>query len=239
MGLLVLAVVVAALVAVERSSLVALDAVEVRGLRDVAESEVLAAADLELGTSTVRLRLGPAEERVEALPRVRSATVRRADPLTVVIEVEERRPALLVEAGEERLLLDTEGVVIAEARGGDDLPRIVLGPGVDVAVGQGVDDVPALAAAVAVHDGLPGPLRARVVTYRSDRDRGVELVLDTGTLVRFGDDRRVDEKSRALAAVLEDLGGRAVGTIDVRAPRAPVVVPEGGTSPTEAASEGA
>ena len=216
-------VVLGLLYAVERSSLVALERIEVTGTVALDEDTVRDAAGLELGTSTVRLRLGPAEERVEALPRVAEATVQRADPLTVTIDVVEREPALLVVAGTRRLLVDDDGVVIATAAG-EALPVVELRASTRLEVGSSVDDTPVLAQAVRVLDELPGPLRVRVVRVRSSLTAGVEVVLDD-TVVDFGDDTRVAEKARALAAVLEDLGARTVARIDVRAPSAPVVVP--------------
>ena len=77
-------------VLVERSSLVALAEVRVTGTERLDVRTVRRAADLELGTSTLRLPLGEARERVEALPLVASAEVRRLDPLTVLVEVTER-----------------------------------------------------------------------------------------------------------------------------------------------------
>jgi hypothetical protein len=42
--------------------------------------------------------------------------------------------------------------------------------------------------------------------------------------VRFGRAERVDEKVRALGAILGDVGDSPVTVIDVRAPSAPVVI---------------
>jgi cell division septal protein FtsQ len=53
----------------------------------------------------------------------------------------------------------------------------------------------------------------------------LDLELDDGTLVHLGRADRMDEKARALGAVLEDLDGRPVAAIDVRAPGRPVVIP--------------
>lgn len=226
MGLLAVAVLVAALLAIERSSLVALDRIEINGAVVVTDQQILDAAALELGTSTVRLRLGPAEERIEALPRIRSVSVQRADPLTVVIDVEERRPVLLVVSDPRSVLVDEDGIIIGTPMGTEPALAIVqLDPGTLLPVGTSVETIPALAAAIAVRRELTGPLRVRVAEYRSTKDTGVTVVLDDDTEVRFGDDKRVDEKARSLGAVLEDLAGRPVATIDVRAPGTPVVVP--------------
>lgn len=218
--LLVLAV---AFVVVERSDLVALEEVEVTGTERLDADEVIAAADLPLGTSTLRLRLDAAEARVEALPLVRDATARRLDPLTVRIEVTERVPALNVTGVGERVMVDRDGVVV-EAGRLDDLPEIVVGTA-PPPPGERVDDLPALANAHRAWRGLSGPLRTEVVRYLADGPDELDLELASGVRVHFGRAERVDEKVRALGAVLEDLDGTPVASIDVRAPSTPVITP--------------
>lgn len=209
---------------VERSSLVALAEVRVEGTRRLAPDTVRTAADLELGTSTLRLPLDRAREQVEELALVATAEVRRVDPLTVLIEVTERVPTAVVVHGRRSVLVDAEGVIVAEGRE-DGLPVIEV-PGQELPdPGETVGRVPAAANAHAVLGSLPGPVRSLVDTYVAQAPDELELQLVDGTRVRFGRAERVDEKARALGAVLEDLEGRTVGEIDVRAPGRPVVVP--------------
>ncbi len=224
LGLLVL---LGALVAVERSALVALEEVTVAGVERLEPEEVIAAADLEVGTSTLRLGLRAASDRVEELPLVREASARRIDPLTVLLEVEGRRPELVVAGGGERRYLDRDGVVIDDVGPGEEpassWPVIELASEPPVP-GQRVDDDAALANAHAVWRGLSGSLRAETVRYRAAGPDELTLELASGVGVRFGRAERVDEKVRALGAVLEDIGDTPVEKIDVRAPSAPVVI---------------
>jgi cell division protein FtsQ len=218
-GLLVLAVV---LVLVERSALVGLEEVEVAGIDRLDADEVLEAAALELGTSTLRLRLGAVEERVEGLPLVREATARRVDPLTVRIEVTERQPVLNVAGGDGPVMVDRDGIVIDEGRL-EGLPEIRLT--VDVPPpGEGVTADPGLANAHEVWRTLSGPLRSEVLRYDAAGSDELVLHLRSGIEVRFGRAERVDEKVRALGAVLDDVAEAEIAVIDVRAPSAPVVV---------------
>lgn len=211
------------LLVVERSGLVALDEVRVTGTVRLDPDVVREAAGLELGTSTLRLDLGAATRRVEALPLVREARIRRSDPLTVVIEVTERVPVMVVRAGDEQVLVDEAGVVIAA--GSEPGLVVVDTVGPLPPPGRTVAALPAAAAAHAIHMRLSGALAARVVRYEAADPRGVVAVLDDGTRVEFGGPDRIDEKVRALGAILEDLGAVRVSAIDVRAPRAPVVRP--------------
>lgn len=219
----VAAVLVLALVAygVERSSLVALQEIRVEGAERLDPDHVRAVSQLDLGTSTLRLGLGDVEDRVRDLPLVREVRAWRADPLTAVITVVEREPVLVAVAGGEAVLIDEEGVVL---RRGEEagLPVVRLG-GELPAPGQTVRERPGLANAHAVYVGLPGPLRTATAHYEARGPHETDLILHSGARVRFGDARRLDEKVRALGAVLEDLGDVQVSIIDVRAPASPAV----------------
>lgn len=217
--------VVVALVLVERSELVGLEEVQVTGTDRVDPAEVREAAGLVLGTSTLRLRLDEASDRVTSLPAVREATARRVDPLTVRIEVVERVPALVAVGGGTERLVDRDGVVLAEGTF-EGLPVVTL-PGPPPAVGEEVAADPVLANAHETWRGLSGPLRAATERYEALGPEELTLHLDRGVEVRFGRAERLDEKVRALGAVLGDVGETPIEVIDVRAPGAPVVV--GGT----------
>jgi cell division protein FtsQ len=219
LGLLLL---VGLLVVVERSPLVGLDRIEVTGTERLDPDEVRTAAALPLGTSTVRLRSGEVAARVETLPLVRRAHVQRLDPLSVRIEVEERVPTLVASGRGVQRLVDRDGVVISDG-GLDGLPVVTLRQA-PPEVGGDVDDLPALGNAYRAWSGLSGDLRVLVARYDARGPDDLWLELTSGTVVRFGRAERIDEKVRALGAILGDLGDQPVALIDVRAPSAPVVV---------------
>ena len=223
-GLVIVAVATAGAL-VERSPLVALAEVQVVGADRLEPRDVRAAADLPLGTSTLRLRLRAARERVEALPLVRSATVQRVDPLTVRVTVRERVPELVVTTSRGAVLVDGTGLVID--RGGvAGLARVATTAAHPPAPGSAITALPAAANAVAVHAALPGPLRAEVVRYEPRADDDVDLILRSGLRVRFGRADHVAEKARTLGALLPDLEPALVALVDVRAPSNPVVLPQ-------------
>lgn len=208
---------------IERSPLVELSEVRVRGAERLLPEDVAAAADLRLGTSIVRLDLGAAEDRVRALPLVRDVDARRVDPLTVEISVVERVPSLVAASGRERVLIDDEGLVIAEGTE-EGLPVVVLPEGADLpALGRPTSRVAVLDAAFRVHAGLRPAIAAQVPRYEAYSTDRIDLLLDSGIRVHLGRADRVDEKSRALEAVLEDIGDAPVSVIDLRAPSTPVV----------------
>ncbi|MBW3576461.1 MAG: FtsQ-type POTRA domain-containing protein [Actinobacteria bacterium] len=224
----------------ERSPLVALQRVEVVGTSHVDPAAVRDAAALPLGSSTLRLRLGDARSRVEALPRVHRATVRRVDPLSVRITVEERRPRLVVHTAGAAAVIDHDGVVLehrrlpdgtADAGRADGPPVVVTTALQPPAPGDTVDAVPGAASALRVHRQLPGPLRSQVERYDATEVDDLTLVLTNGVRVRFGRAERIDEKARVVGALLDEWSGTVIASIDVRAPGNPVVL-EAAQDPT-------
>lgn len=219
---LVVALVVGA-VALERSSLVALVSVEVEGTERLEPATVRSAVGVEPGTSVLRIDTGDVRDRVEALPLVERATVDRVGALGLRVSVTEVAPALTVRYDERTVLVDRAGLVLGE--GSAPGTPVVRLPGAAPAAGARVTDDPLLAVAHEVVLSLPGPLAALVEHTTGDRPDDLSLRLGDGTTVRWGDETRSDEKARSLGAVLEDLDGRTVTAIDVRAPGAPTVTP--------------
>lgn len=221
LAVLLATVLFAAAWAIEGSWLVALDEIQIAGTARLDPQDVLTAADLELGTSTVRLRLGAAQARVEALPLVAHADVSRVSPVTVRIVIVERVPELVGLSARGAVLVDHEGVVVAMGREPALTTVDVTGP--LPAVGTVLDVDSPLGAAHAVWNGLSGPLRAEVRRLEARSSQDVDVLLEDGTRVRFGRADLLQEKVRSLGALLEELAGQKVSVIDVRAPRNPVV----------------
>lgn len=213
--------------AVERSPLVALSEIQVGGADRLDPDTVIETAALELGTSTLRLDLGEAEERVRALPAVDDVEARRVDPLTVRITIVERQPVLVAASGPDRVLVDADGVVLAQGVEDGLVPVLLPARATLPRPGERVAELPALAAAHAIHGQLPSELRTRVARIEAHSADEVDLRLRMPdaepVLVHLGRAERLDEKVRALLAVLGDVGDVAVSTIDVRAPATPVV----------------
>ncbi len=139
------------------------------------------------------------------------------------IEMDEAAPVVTAQFPAATVLVSEHGVVLGEGTAPGTPVVEVRGPAPDA--GDRVASVPALQVAHQVLLGLPGPLAALVERADARASDDLRLVLEDDLVVRWGDATRSDEKARALGAVLEDLGGRTVSGIDVRAPMAPTVTP--------------
>lgn len=211
-----------------RSPVLDVDTVRVRGARQSTTSAVERASGITTGDAMVDVDEAAVARRVEALPWVDEATVRRHWPGTVIVSVTERR-AVVSARGENRawLLVDADGRLLARRsypQAG--LPAIEGGPfgaapgqsiaatgrgalEVARAIGRGdrVGDIPV----VAVVDG--GQLELRLV----HDERGC------GGVVRFGPPDQVREKLLAVFTVLDHVDLEGLAVLDVRVPSAPVI----------------
>lgn len=211
---------------VDRSSVVALASVEVTGVERLTVGQVRAAAGLPVGSSTLRLPLAAARDRVTEIPAVDSAEVVRREPVVLEIRVEERQPVLQVTSRGGSAVLDADNVVFGPfcvACGDDTLPEVVVEGGVPT-MGTEAGPLTPLGNAAVVAAELRPDLLAEVQVLRAPVDLDAfSVVLAEGTEVLIGRADRLPEKLRALDAVRSDLGARQVTTIDVRTPLAPVV----------------
>ena len=171
--------------------------VEVQGANHLSEEEVRAASGIVEGTPMARVDLNDAAAAVAGLDWVRSASVGRHWPSTVVVRVEENVAVAYTENGDGTHLIDAEGrefTVDAPPPG-----AIKLGG-------------PALA-----EDGVQADVVA-VATSISERARGQVMSIEArgryDFVLRLADDRSVvwgaaednDNKARALETVLQREG---------------------------------
>ncbi|MDQ1288962.1 MAG: cell division protein FtsQ [Actinomycetota bacterium] len=197
------------------SPVLAVRAVEVRGLHRLRAADVEALAATERGRALALASPSAVATKVAALPLVRSVTVERSWPSTLVVTVTEREPIAGVPRGGRIALVDADGVevqLVAALPAG--LPLLE----VDVARSGPAT----LRAAREVADAIPATLRRGVRSVRATSPDGVTFRLADGTTVVWGSSQDGPQKAAALVAVHPRSHGRRV-VIDVSAPDAPAV----------------
>jgi cell division protein FtsQ len=204
-----------------RSSLLDVDHVRLTGATHTQPLQVIATAGTLPGLSMFGVDEGAAAARIERLPWVADATVRRRWPNTVAIDVRERRPAAVAPAvGGGWALVDARGHVLERvATPPLDRPALEGVPGVGAA---GTRAPPATRATVAVAAALPVALRDRVAAVLRSPGGALQLRLRGGPTVRLGSADALGPKLVATETVLARVGAeRAV--LDVRDPESPVL----------------
>lgn len=215
-----LIVIVAAGAVFERSEHATLRDVSVVGTVRLDRSSVVDASGVLVGESAVRVWTPRVADRVEGLTLVRSAQVSRQGLRALIITVEEREPVYSAVHRGVSVLVDRDGVIVDTGRD-DRLPvvRLITPP---PQPGELVASHAALSNAHRVWTGLSGPLRSRVLEVRAPDEDGLELILIDAPVVRFGRAEQLEDKVRAMGAILEDVAGSEITVIDVRVPGVPV-----------------
>jgi len=197
------------------TSLLGVRTVTVTGTARLDPVEVRAAAAIRSGTPLARLDPAAVADRVRRLPAVRSVTVDRRWPHTVVISVRERTPAAVESRGEGFALVDRSGTVFGT------VTRRPAGlPLVSAPVDAGA---PALRAALRVLDDLRPDVARQVRTVRAGSPDDVELLLTRHRTVVWGSPEDGTRKAAVLAVLVRHAARTHAGvrTFDVSAPDAP------------------
>ncbi len=190
---------------------------------EVPEATVAAVAGVDRGSPLVAVDPTDAAGRLEQLPWVAEAEVRRRWPGTVEITLRERQAVAQVAYPDRGwALVAGDGVVVEERDTRTAEVPVVEGvaPGADP--GEAVVDEAGVAVRVAA--ALPEALAERVAEVELSAGAEVRLVLESGAVVRVGD--AADElgpKLTALVALADEVDLGAVEVIDVRVPTAPVL----------------
>jgi cell division protein FtsQ len=194
---LALAILAGAVWALLGSSLLVVRNVQVAGSHKVPAARIRAAAAIRPGTPMARLDSGAVARRVERIPQVRSARVRRSWPDSVVITVQARTPALAVRDAGQFELVDVDGVVVATVASRPARMPVLREPPYQLR------GSPAVRAAVLVLNHLPAGIRAQVTSVAADTvTEAVTLRLRGGVSVRWGGPGRSAAKARELQALM-------------------------------------
>lgn len=213
--LVVLAVVFAIAIAVAFSPLLDVDRIEVGGATRTSVGAVLDAGGLELGSPLITFDASAVAEGVATLAWVSEVTVDRSWDGTIAITIVEREPVAALIAGDDAVLVDRHGQVLAEVGSAPaSLPTITAvldGP----TPGDRVDAelLPLLVLAARIVDDLD--LDPGVLQY--DDGDVMWVVPDVGR-IRFGGVTDLDAKLIALGTVLGRLDGVIGGELDLRVP---------------------
>ena len=195
------------------TSLIAVGGIRVVGAKSLSAAQVLTAAQIPVGSPMAALDTGAAAARVEKIPQVASASVRRDWPGTVVVTVVERVAAALVPDPKGYQVVDGGGVVFGQVSG------VTKGlPVITVSAPAAADQV--VPGALAALRALPASVDARISAITASDPYAITLRFTDGATVNWGGGDDAVDKARDLVALLRIRGGRHY---DVSAPDAPAM----------------
>jgi cell division protein FtsQ len=201
------------------SSLVAVTKVEVKGVRSGDRERIVAALEAAgREMTTLHVRTGELEGAVAAFPTVESVSADASFPHGLTIEVSERPPALVAQAGGREMPIAADGTLLAGVKAADelDLPVLELGelPQSGKLTGEPLEQA-------LVAGAVPDGLRPLIEAISYSNEYGVVMTMKGGIPIRFGTGARAEAKWAAAAAVLADPKLQSLGYVDVRVPERP------------------
>jgi cell division protein FtsQ len=226
-GLALVALAVGAYAIAWRTSVFAVQKIEIVGGTPRVKAEARAALEPELGRSLVRISSGEVDRRIAASPNILSVSIDRAFPHTLRVVVRPERPVLLLRQGAAGWVVSARGRVLRQVRNTklSSLPRTWVPLDTSIVVGEILaPDIGGRAAAALAP--MKGGLFGRVRFVRTAPGE-LTLVLHSAPEIRLGDIRDVRLKVAIARRILAVLGPTTTtGYIDVSVPERPVV---GGT----------
>jgi cell division protein FtsQ len=202
-----------------QSSLVAVTKVEVEGVRS-GDRENIVAALRQAGEemTTLHVQADELEAAVAGFPTVESVHADASFPHGLRIEVTERPPALVVQAGGREVPVAADGTLLSGVSAANelDLPVLELGELPESGKLEGEPLEQAL-----VTGAAPDELRPLIEEVSYSNDYGVVVTLKGGIPLRFGPGTRAEAKWAAAAAVMADPKLDALAYVDVRVPERP------------------
>lgn len=196
---------------------------------DMARAENLVA--IEQGTPLMRVDVGAVTNRLQSDPWVAHARVRRSFPTSLLIEVTEERPLMVLRTDQGTALVSHTGRILEFSSGDRDpafvdtaLPLVSMRGRIahdspsdaDLPGRRGTDDVLELSRVVR---NLPEMVESHMEHVDASDPLALELVMDDGSTVLVGPSEDVSAKMAALSAVLAGVDDRCVDRIDVRNPK--------------------
>lgn len=203
------------------------DHIRITGARRETPSAIRRATGVQRGDALLFVNAGAVARRLERLPWVAQATVRRELPGTLAIEVEEYVPTAYMRVGPKQVgLIASTGRLIAYAKAAPLHVAQMVGEQTAPAIGEAISRP----GAAGVLERLPPRLRAEVQAIDVS-EPNIALVLRRtapagapfrSSQVRIGSLADLADKGPAALAVMDHYGTQPFTYIDVSAPQAPV-----------------
>ncbi len=186
-----------------------IDAVRITGQSETSEVDVLESLAIPSYASMVLFDAEAARQKVEALPWVEHASIRKVYPGTLDIAIRERSPFAIWQRGGLMSLIDEDGHVISDTVAATyaDLP-LVIGHGADRRAQEIVD-------LLGPYPSLREKLRGAILVS----DRRWTLNLEGGIAILLPEENPAAALDRVVAADASSrLLSRAIAAVDVRLP---------------------
>jgi cell division protein FtsQ len=234
-GLIVLAIAVAGATTALLSSLMAIDQVQVNGLKTLNESQVLKMAGQPEGKNVFLYRAGNARKELALYPYVKSVEIHRHLPHSLEITIEEREPAGLLLDNGNYLQFSKDGILLdnSSSLSGRPLPIITGFSMADIpAPGEKFKDDDRFQDALTVINACTDDLLTMLQEINIEDRQNILAYTSQGIEVRIGSIDNINARMAALNDIMDQviLSGAVeepIKAIDIRYEKSPVIVLDG------------
>lgn len=206
---------IAVIVSVAYSPLMALREVRIEGAQRIPAAEVQAAFAEVIGTPLPLIDSGEVHAALEAFPLIETYATETIPPGTLVVRIVERTPVGVIDTGSGLELVDAAGVVIERPEAQPEGQPLIE-------VDGGVADE-GFRAVAAVVRSLPADVRAQLTRVTAETADDVRLELAGGASVVWGSAEDSAQKATVLARLMGAAPPDSVALYDVSSPTAPVI----------------
>jgi cell division protein FtsQ len=183
--------------------------VEVTGAQTLDAYSLVEMSDLK-GHSMFTAPLDEAQQRLAALPLVKSARAERRWPHTVRLVIQERQPWGYWYTQDKEYVVDADGVILEGAMPAPDAPIIYQQDSSGQFQPGGAVDPDAVRLAQDLMESLPATLDLAVARLEYNNREGLSLVADAGYRVVFGDSHGFEFKLAVWQALEQRLGRQEI-----------------------------
>lgn len=194
--------------------------IEVRGNSLIGTEDIVELSGIEKGMKLLEINKDAIRDNLLRSPYIVVKDVKTALPDTVIIEITERKPIILVKAEDSWFLADKEGMLLKETLDSDMSPQLI---GLDLKMpepGRKIgdeDDIKARRTAMLIEALAESDLRHMIEKIDVSDINGIKMLSQTGIRIEFGQAMEIEKKIERLAALLPELdanGARGVLSID-------------------------
>lgn len=209
-----------------KSSLFAIEKVQIKGATPALSREINTAVEPFRGRSLVGLNKARVERAILAIPEVRTAQVDRAFPNTLRVFVAREHPVAVLRRGHDAWVIAASDKVVRPLERGrsQHLPRVWAPASVTAVVGEPIANF-GVRTAIMVLTALDSSKHSLHPTSVVSHDGDLTLTIGSDTELRFGNASQAALKLAVAEKILPDLASPPSGSIaylDVSVPDRPV-----------------
>ncbi|MDD2211979.1 MAG: FtsQ-type POTRA domain-containing protein [Clostridia bacterium] len=206
-----------------------LQEIKVSGCSIVAEDTVIKLSGLNLGTNLFKINTHEVITKLEMHPVIKTLSVFRKPPHTLVLKVEERTPLALVVGSDGYLAIDAEGIYIQQVHDllNLNLP-VISGLSLKESISLGADlTTPGLEAALQLLRLMDREFLESVAEIRAASPYSLIIKMLQGVEIHFGEPKEIEQKLQIIQELLveneELINNQTVEYIDLRYNSLPVI----------------